>query len=119
LAVLERSASSVTEFDVYAADCPSRSLLNLVTTRWAVLIVGALDNGPLRFGELRRRLEGVSQKVLTDKLRDLEQEGLITRAVTDKPLAVEYSLTEIGKSLNGPLAALRLWAQRHCDEPRP
>ena len=102
-------------FDVYSETCPSRVLLGLVTSRWAVLLIGALEEGPQRFGALRRRLEGVSQKVLTEKLRDLEAEGLISRSVVDRPLAVHYELTPLGYSLVQPLSALRVWAQEHCD----
>ena len=107
---------NATVFDVYAETCPSRTLLNLVTSRWAVLIVGALEDGPMRFGALRRRLEGISQKVLTDKLRDLESEELDLRRVVERPLSVEYALTPVGRTLVEPLSALRIWAQAHCDE---
>jgi DNA-binding HxlR family transcriptional regulator len=118
VAVLQHDPRVVTVFDVYSPTCPSRSLLDLVTSRWAVLIVGALDDGPMRFGALRRRLDGISQKVLTEKLRDLEQEGLIDRTVTDRPLAVEYRLTDVGRTLTEPIALLALWAQTHCDAVR-
>ena len=116
MATLTQPSSGATAFDVYGRTCPSRALLGLVTSRWAVLLIGALEGGPLRFGALRRRLEGVSQKVLTEKLRDLEAEGLVTRTVVDRPLAVQYELTAIGRSVAPPLAALREWAQTHCDE---
>ncbi|AGZ44088.1 winged helix-turn-helix transcriptional regulator [Actinoplanes friuliensis] len=115
MATLAQPKSGITVFDVYAATCPSRALLDLVTSRWAVLVIGALEEHPQRFGALRRRLEGVSQKVLTEKLRDLEAEGLISRTVVDRPLAVYYELTPIGRTLVQPLAALRDWAQTHCD----
>ena len=115
MAVLNRAPNGVSVFDVYSPTCPSRNLLALVTSRWAVLIVGALEDGPLRFGELRRRLAGISQKVLTDKLRDLEAEGLVTRSVIERPLAVDYRLTATGLSLTEPSALLRAWAQDHCD----
>lgn len=115
MAVQSHPRGSPTVFDVYAETCPSRALLNLVTSRWAVLVIGALEDGPVRFGALRRRLEGISQKVLTDKLRELEAEGLVKRTVIEKPLAVCYDLTAVGRSLIEPLAALRLWAQEHCD----
>lgn len=115
MATLLQPKSGTTVFDIYGATCPSRALLDLVTSRWAVLLVGALEEGPQRFGALRRRLEGVSQKVLTEKLRDLEAEGLISRTVVDRPLAVHYDLTPLGRTLLPPLAALRDWAQTHCD----
>jgi DNA-binding HxlR family transcriptional regulator len=115
VAALTQPVSGSTTFDVYGATCPSRALLDLVTSRWAVLLVGAMQDGPQRFGALRRRLEGVNQKVLTEKLRDLEAEGLVTRTVVDRPLAVHYELTPLGFSLAPALAALRDWAQSHCD----
>jgi DNA-binding HxlR family transcriptional regulator len=116
MATLAQPTPLATAFDVYGATCPSRALLDLVTGRWAVLLIGALEERPQRFGALRRRLEGVSQKVLTEKLRDLEAEGLVTRTVVDRPLAVYYELTAIGRSVDRPLAALREWAQTHCDD---
>ncbi|MET0493329.1 MAG: helix-turn-helix domain-containing protein [Actinoplanes sp.] len=115
MATLAQSIPLGTAFDVYGATCPSRALLDLVTGRWAVLLIGALEERPQRFGALRRRLEGVSQKVLTEKLRDLEAEGLVSRTVVDRPLAVYYELTPLGHGLVQPLAALREWAQTHCD----
>lgn len=116
MAVLEQRPETVTVFDVYAPTCSSRQLLNLVTSRWAVLIVGALEDGPLRFGVLRRLLDGISPKVLTEKLRDLEGQRLVERSVTERPLAVDYRLTDVGRSLTVPLAQLRMWAQSHCDD---
>lgn len=110
-----RPTSCTTPLDVYAEGCPSRDLLNLVTSRWAVLIIGALEDEPTRFGALRRRLQGISQKVLTQKLRDLEAEGLISRSVEDLPLAVTYELTPRGRTLVEPLAQLRAWAQDHFE----
>jgi DNA-binding HxlR family transcriptional regulator len=115
MATLAQPTPMPATFDVYGATCPSRALLNLVTGRWAVLLIGALEERPQRFGALRRRLEGVSQKVLTEKLRDLEAEGLVSRTVVDRPLAVYYELTPLGYGLVQPLAALRQWAQVHCD----
>ena len=112
--VVQRPTTTV--FDVYAETCPSRSLLNLVTSRWAVLVVGALEDGPCRFGDLRRRLDGISQKVLTEKLRHLEAEDLVSRHVIDRPLSVQYNLTPVGRTLIEPLTAMRRWAEAHCDE---
>lgn len=115
MATLTRSRDDTTVFDVYAETCPSRALLSLVTGRWAVLVFGALQDGPVRFGALRRRLAGISQKVLTDKLRDLEREGLVARTVVERPLEVHYELTPVGRGLVEPLAALHRWAEAHCD----
>jgi DNA-binding HxlR family transcriptional regulator len=115
MAVITHPAGTPTVFDAYAASCPSRRLLTLVTSRWAVLAVGALEDGPARFGELRRRLDGISSKVLADKLRQLEDEDLVERVVVDRPLAVTYALTDIGRSLVDHLTGLRRWAEAHCD----
>jgi DNA-binding HxlR family transcriptional regulator len=115
MATLTHGPDGTTVFDVYAEACPARTLLSRVTSRWAVLVIGALEDGPERFGALRRRLEGISQKVLTDKLRDLEAAGLVSRRVVERPLAVHYELTPLGRGLIEPLSVLRVWAQDHCD----
>lgn len=102
--------------DVYSADCPCRGLLDVVANKWAALAIGALEGGALRFGELQRRLAGVSPKVLTSTLRRLEGAGLVDREVLPEvPLHVEYSLTPDGLSVLGPVAALRTWAEAHYE----
>jgi DNA-binding HxlR family transcriptional regulator len=102
--------------DVYLKMCPCRDLLDMVASKWTALVIGDLEDGPKRFGELKRRLEGVSQKMLTQTLRTLERDGLITRTVYPSvPLRVEYELTELGRSVTEPLAALRLWAQKNYE----
>ncbi|GAB2821512.1 winged helix-turn-helix transcriptional regulator [Lentzea nigeriaca] len=96
--------------------CPCRDLLDMVASKWTALTIGALEDGPKRFGELKRRLEGISQKMLTQTLRTLERDGLVTRTVYPSvPLRVEYELTELGRSVTEPLAALRSWAQRNYE----
>ncbi|CAN5440055.1 helix-turn-helix domain-containing protein [soil metagenome] len=101
----------------YRADCPTRRILDRIGDRWTVLIVGALDDGPLRFSELRRRIEGVSQKMLTQTLRGLERDGLVTRtAFPEVPVRVEYALTEAGCSLQAPLRALEQWSVEHLTD---
>jgi DNA-binding HxlR family transcriptional regulator len=98
----------------YRADCPTRRILDRIGDRWTVLIVGALWDGSLRFSELRRRVEGVSQKMLTQTLRGLERDGLVRRTVyPEVPVRVEYSLTEAGCTLREPLRALEEWAIEH------
>jgi DNA-binding HxlR family transcriptional regulator len=100
--------------DPYSSQCPSRTVLDRVGDRWTVLVVGSLSSGPLRFSELARRIEGVSQKMLTQTLRGLERDGLVTRTVhAEVPPRVEYALTEVGATLTGPLAALDAWACEH------
>lgn len=96
--------------DVFDPHCPCRDLLDLIANKWSALVIGALEPGPMRFGELRSRLEGVSSKVLTATLRRLEEQGLISRTVYPAvPLHVEYALTPLGKDACEPLAALRHW----------
>jgi DNA-binding HxlR family transcriptional regulator len=88
------------EYDVFGASCPSRPVLEDVTGRWGALALGALADGPLRFNELRRRVEGVSQKMLAQSLQALERDGLVNREVQSTfPLKVEYSLTPTGQVL--------------------
>ncbi|GAA2878018.1 helix-turn-helix domain-containing protein [Streptosporangium fragile] len=103
--------------DVYAAQCPCRGVLDLLANKWAALAIGALEEGPRRFGELQRRLEGVSPKVLTQTLRRLEEAGFVDRVIYPAvPLHVEYSLTELGAGVAEPLAGLRGWVEEHMDE---
>ncbi|GLJ60768.1 cinnamoyl ester hydrolase [Microbacterium barkeri] len=105
------TVSPKTRGDVYSADCPCRNLLDVVANKWAALAIGALADGPARFGELQRRLEGISPKVLTATLRRLETYGLVDRTVLPEvPLHVEYELTDVGHSALGPIVALRQWA---------
>ncbi len=102
--------------DVYNSDCPCRDLLDLIANKWSALIIGALEPGPMRFGELRTRLGGVSAKVLTATLRRLEEAGLVEREIfAEVPPRVEYSLTRLGHSAAGPLEAMRNWAEGALD----
>ncbi|WP_369808986.1 winged helix-turn-helix transcriptional regulator [Nocardia sp. NRRL S-836] len=102
--------------NVYSKMCPCRDLLDMVASKWTALAIGAMENGPVRFGEMKRELEGISQKMLTQTLRALERDGLVTRTVYPTvPLRVEYELTELGRSVIEPLAALRMWAQQNYD----
>ncbi len=98
----------------YARDCPTRQILDRIGDRWTVLVIGALADGPQRFTELRARIDGVSQKMLTQTLRALERDGLAARTVyAEVPPRVEYELTELGRSLLEPLGALIDWTLAH------
>lgn len=100
----------------YLATCPTRQVLDCVADKWAVLIIGLLLGGTRRFGELRRDIEGVSQKMLTQTLRSLERDGIINRRVfASVPPKVEYSLTALGESLATTLDELRLWAEKNIE----
>ncbi|QLE70245.1 helix-turn-helix transcriptional regulator [Streptomyces rectiverticillatus] len=103
--------------NAYFQTCPSRPVLSLLTSKWALLTVGALQQGPLRFNALRRSLDGVTQKMLTQALRTLERDGLVTRTVYPTiPPKVVYELTELGRSLTGLLTAIQDWSEKHQGE---
>ena len=92
------------------ANCPHRLLIDQVTDKWSVLILTALDGDALRFNALKRRLLGVTQKALTASLRRLERNGLVARrVVTLSPVAVDYRITPLGRSLLPPFLALYAW----------
>jgi DNA-binding HxlR family transcriptional regulator len=98
-------------------DIPIRLLLDQIADKWSVLILGELCHGPLRFNELKRRLDGASQKPLAATLRSLERNGIVSRTVlTQSPIAVEYEITKLGRTLEAPFAALHDWAANHLDQ---
>lgn len=99
-------------WNAYAAKCPTRQLLDRVADKWVVLVLGLLEPGPQRFNALRRQIEGISQKMLTQTLRNLEADGFVTRRVFPTvPVTVEYQLTPLGRSLNLVLDPIREWAE--------
>ncbi|MEO7126593.1 MAG: helix-turn-helix domain-containing protein [Nakamurella sp.] len=101
----------------YRANCPTRRVLDRIGDRWTVLVVGTLEGGEARFSELRRRVEGVSQKMLTQTLRALERDGLVLRTVYPQvPVRVEYALTDAGRTLLEPLRALQNWSIEHLGD---
>lgn len=103
--------------DVYNPVCPSRQLLALVAQRWSVLVIHALGEGIARPADLRRKIGGISHKVLTQTLRDLQQGGLVSRtAYPEVPPRVEYTLTEAGVDIAPLLAAICEWAEKHAPE---
>jgi DNA-binding HxlR family transcriptional regulator len=103
--------------DPYNADCPTRRILDRIGDRWTVLVVSLLGDGDARFSELRRRIEGVSQKMLTQTLRGLERDGLVRRTVyPEVPVRVEYALTDAGRTLLEPLRALQKWSIEHLSD---
>jgi DNA-binding HxlR family transcriptional regulator len=107
---------TVGAWDPYRRNCPSRLLLDRIGDRWTVLVVGALDAGPRRFGSIATEVEGISQKMLTQTLRSLERDGFVVRtAYPVVPPHVEYELTDLGRSLQGPLRALERWAIDNMD----
>lgn len=98
-------------------ECPIMSTMAMISDKWKVLIVCKLRSGTLRFNELMRALKGVTQKVLTSQLRELEDDGLVKRTIyAEVPPRVEYSLTPLGETLIPVLNKLEEWAQTHADE---
>jgi DNA-binding HxlR family transcriptional regulator len=103
--------------NVLAAACPTRQLLDRIADKWTVLILFTLARGPQRFGALKRHIGGISQKMLSQTLKSLERDGLIARTVEHTvPVAVTYSITPLGVSLTGSLAAVVDWAETRMAE---
>lgn len=106
-----------TKANVLDARCPSRQVLDLIASKWTALVIHALGDETLRYGDLRRRIGGISQKMLTQTVRLLERDGLVARKVYPVvPPMVEYRLTRLGRSLTQPLGAVCSWAERHLPE---
>ena len=95
-------------------DCPVREVLSRIGDKWSILVVAILRDGPMRFNDLRRSIDGVSQRMLTLTLRSLERDGLVTRTVTPTtPPRVDYRLTRLGRTLLDPIMALADWAAKN------
>lgn len=100
---------------IYRADCPSRAILDQIADKWSMLVLMVLRK-PHRFNAIKRRLDGITQRVLTQTLRKLERNGMVTRTVMDgKILGVEYALTPLGRSLESPFAALYDWTVENME----
>jgi DNA-binding HxlR family transcriptional regulator len=126
----QRRAHAKEDYDAFLANCPSRQLLDTISDKWVALILAALGgDGPhpradcageprsMRYSELSRRLAGVSQKMLTQTLRSLERDGLVTRTVTPTvPVTVTYQLTDLGFSLHQVIGGIKRWAEAQMDE---
>src|SRR6478609_8930726 len=105
------------EYDAFLAMCPSRQLLDRLTDKWVTLVLCSLGDGGLRYSEISRHIAGVSQKMLTQTLRNLERDGLVTRTVTPTvPVTVDYAITDLGRSLLVIVHQLKSWAEAHMDE---
>ena len=127
----QKRAQAKVEYDAFLAACPSRKLLDRISDKWVTLILAALGSDgshqqvagcageprPMRYSELLRLLAGVSQKMLTQTLRSLERDGLLTRTVTPTvPVTVSYELTDLGLSLHHVMRGIKVWAEAHMDE---
>lgn len=103
-------------WDPYRRDCPTRQLLDRIGDQWTVLVIGCLGAGSHRYSELARRIEGVSQKMLTQTLRALERDGVVLRTVHPVvPPHVDYELTDLGRTLQEPIRALEHWAVQNIE----
>ncbi|WP_033339491.1 winged helix-turn-helix transcriptional regulator [Catenuloplanes japonicus] len=119
MAVTEQLASAyrLLAGDTFDTRCPSRPIMDQVTTRWGTLIISALITGPHRFSALHQKIGGISQKMLSQNLKVLVRNGLVDRQVEPTvPPQVTYSLTALGESLAEPLCAMLIWFGAHSDE---
>lgn len=99
--------------------CPVATTVQLIGSKWKLLIMRNLLARPWRFNELKKNLEGISQKVLTDSLRSIEEDGIVTRTVyPEVPPKVEYSLSELGESMRPVIEAMRLWGADYQEQVR-
>lgn len=127
----QQRAEARAAYDAFLAQCPSRQLLDRIADKWVMLVLAALRSDgshrfgadcageprPMRYSELSRLLAGVSQKMLTQTLRSLERDGLVTRTVVPTvPVTVTYELTDLGFSLHETMRGLKSWAETHIDD---
>ncbi|MFF4489597.1 winged helix-turn-helix transcriptional regulator [Streptomyces sp. NPDC001544] len=115
----QRREQARVEYDAFIRDCPTNQLLGRLSDKWVSLVVAALSTGPMRYSDLGRKIAGVSPKMLTQTLRTLERDGILSRTVTPSvPVRVDYELTPLGRSLAVLLTAVKGWAETHFDEVR-
>ncbi|GAA4066244.1 helix-turn-helix domain-containing protein [Streptomyces shaanxiensis] len=115
----QRREQARIEYDAFLKSCPTNQLLDRISDKWVSLVVAALATGPMRYSDLGRKIAGVSPKMLTQTLRSLERDGLLTRSVTPSvPVRVDYELTTLGDNLARLLTAVKDWAETHFDEVR-
>ena len=104
-------------YNAYVAECPSRQVLDALSDKWVTLVLTALADAPRRYSELARTIAGVSQKMLTQTLRLLERDGLVTRTITASvPVRVDYQLTPLGRTLLPVVRAIKDWSETHISE---
>jgi DNA-binding HxlR family transcriptional regulator len=113
----QRREQARIEYDAFLRGCPTNQLLDRISDKWVSLVVSALAAGPMRYSDLGRKIAGVSPKMLTQTLRSLERDGILTRTVTPSvPVRVDYELTPLGSNLACLLTAVKDWAETHFDE---
>jgi DNA-binding HxlR family transcriptional regulator len=117
LTAAQRRAAARAEYDAFLAACPSRQVLDRISDKWVTLVLVALADGPLRYRDLCQVIAGVSQKMLTQTLRSLERDGLVSRTLTPSvPARVDYALAPLGMSLMPAVYAVKMWAEEHIGE---
>ncbi|MGW1806448.1 winged helix-turn-helix transcriptional regulator [Streptomyces sp. NPDC002078] len=115
----QRREQARADYDAFLRECPTNQLLGRLSDKWVSLVVAALATGPMRYSDLGRKIAGVSPKMLTQTLRTLERDGIISRTVTPSvPVRVDYELTPLGGSLAALLTAVKDWAETHFEEVR-
>ena len=113
----QRREQDRSAYNAYVAACPSRQVLDALSDKWVTLVLTALADAPRRYSELSRTIAGVSQKMLTQTLRTLERDGLITRTITPSvPVRVDYELTSLGRTLLPVVRAIKDWSESHIAE---
>lgn len=113
----QRREQARAAYNAYLATCPARQLLDRISGKWVSLLLNALADGPRRYSDLSRTVAGISQKMLTQTLRDLERDGLVSRTVTPSvPVRVDYALTPLGATLLPVVQAIKDWAETHIEE---
>ena len=113
----QRREQARAQYDAFIKGCPTNQLLDRLSDKWVSLVVSALAAGPMRYSDLGRKIAGVSPKMLTQTLRSLERDGILTRTITPSvPVRVDYDLTHLGRSLAGLLTAVKDWAETHIEE---
>jgi len=111
--------SDCAQFNVYNQGCPARLVLDHLGDKWALLVLDRLRDGPVRFNTIRRDINGVSQKVLSQVLKRLERDGMVARtAFPTVPVTVEYALTELGTTLTARVGPLLHWAEDNMTQIR-
>jgi DNA-binding HxlR family transcriptional regulator len=117
MSAAQRREAARGAYNANLAECPGHEILATLSDKWVTLVISALADGPLRHSELSRIVAGASQKMLTQTLRKLERDGLVTRTVTASvPARVDYQLTPLGEALLPIQQAIKTWAETHIGE---
>jgi DNA-binding HxlR family transcriptional regulator len=117
--MVRKEIQNLPEPEIFSLECPAQQVLDIICNKWSALVICCLAYGTKRYNQLQKQIEGISQKMLTQTLRNLERHGLVERKVYPAvPPRVEYSLTSLGETLIEPLSSLADWADLHISEIR-